>query len=192
MRINVLLWNITATTTKMVLHNIIEAYKRVGEDMMFIFGDDKDAARQDILSRIRFYAYPYAVYKASTTGPGFLFVQSDSSLAVLSLPTPILSNGRRYPKQRSVLLHWLMMQEYDSEVCMDDFELAGARKELKSLVETYDEKVEVPVLMRFRCGHVAVGTAPLVPDYNLCTMLGKEYYGSGEGSGALQLNIDDM
>ncbi|KAL7526404.1 hypothetical protein ACHAXR_001471 [Thalassiosira sp. AJA248-18] len=169
------------------------AYKRVGDDMMIIFGEDKDTARQDILSRIRFYAYPYAVYKASTTGGrGFLFVQSDSSLAVLSLPVPILSNGRIYSKQRSVLLHWLTMKEYDSEVCMDDFELAGARKELKTVVEEYDEKVEVPILMRFRCGHVAVGIAPLVPDFNLCNMLGKEYYGSGQGSGALQLNIDDM
>lgn len=168
------------------------AFKRVGEDMMIIFGEDKDAARQDILSRIRFYAYPYAVHKASTVGRGFLFVQSDSSLAVMSLPAPILSNGRRYPKQRSVLLHWLTMKEYDSEVCMDDFELAGARNELKSAVETHDEKVEVPVLIRFRCGHVAVGIAPLVPDFKLCAVLGKEYYGSGQGDGALQLNIDDI
>ena len=170
-----------------------KAYKRVGEDMMIIFGDDKDTARQDILSRIRFYAYPYAVYKSSNSSErGFLFVQSDSSLAVMSLPGTILSNGRQYSKQRSVLLHWLTMKEYDSEVCMDDFELAAVRKELKVAVEEYDDKVEVPVLMRFRCGHVAVGIAPLVPDYKLCTVLGKEYYGTGQGSGALQLNIDDM
>lgn len=168
------------------------AYKRVGDDMMIIFGDDKDSARQDILSRIRFYAYPYSVHKASTTGRGFLFVQSNTSLAVLSLPVPILSNGRRCRAQRSVLLHWLTMKEYDSEVCMDDFEMAGVRNELKAAVETYDEKVEVPVLMRLRCGHVAVGIAPLVPDFNLCVMLGKEYYGSGQGDDALQLNIDDM
>lgn len=160
--------------------------------MMIIFGDDKDTARQDILSRIRFYAYPYAVHKASKTGRGFLFVQSDASLAVLSLPVPILSNGRRCPAQRSILLHWLTMKEYDSEVCMDDFELAGARKELKVAVETYDEKVEVPVLMRFRCGHVAVGIAPLVPDFKLCGILGKDMFGSSQGKGALQLNIDDM
>mmetsp|Transcript_8705 Transcript_8705/g.15153 ORF Transcript_8705/g.15153 Transcript_8705/m.15153 type:complete len:161 (+) Transcript_8705:246-728(+) len=160
--------------------------------MMIIFGEDKDTARQDILSRIRFYAYPYAVHKSSVIGKGFLFVQSDSSLAVLSLPVPILSNGRRCTTQRSVLLHWLTLKEYDSEVCMDDFELAAARKELKEAIDTHDEKVEVPVLMRFRCGHVAVGIAPLVPDFNLCKVLGKEYYGSGQGDGALQLNIDDM
>mmetsp|Transcript_4667 Transcript_4667/g.7786 ORF Transcript_4667/g.7786 Transcript_4667/m.7786 type:complete len:161 (-) Transcript_4667:272-754(-) len=160
--------------------------------MMIIFGDDKDTARQDILSRIRFYAYPYAIHKSLKTGRGFLFFQSNTSLAVLSLPVPILSNGRKCRSQRSVLLHWLTMKEYDSEVCMDDFELASARNDLKEAVDGYDEKVEVPVLMRFRCGHVAVGIAPLVPDYKLCVVLGKEYYGSGEGDGALQLNIDDM
>jgi hypothetical protein len=166
------------------------AYKRVGEDMMIIFGDDKDTARQDIISRLRFYALPYAIHKFSSTGRGFLFLQSDSSLAVMSLPMPVLSNGRKYNRQRSVLLHWLTMKEFDTEVCMDDFELASVRKELNAVVESYDEKIEVPVLMRFRCGHVAVGVAPLVPDFKLCTMLGKEYY--SETSGAVQLNIDDM
>lgn len=168
------------------------AYKRVGDDMMIIFSDDKDMARQDVLSKIRFYAFPYAVYKASTAGRGFLFVQSDSSLAVMSLPIPVMSNGRSCPQQRSVLLHWLTMEEYDKEVCRDDFEMAGFRDELKSAVEKYDDKVECPVLTRFRCGHVAVGIAPLVPDYKLCTLLGKEYYGHGQDSGAVQLNIDDV
>ena len=158
--------------------------------MMIIFSDDKDEARQDIISRIRFYAMPYAVHKFASSGRGFLFLQSDSSLAVLSLPSPIVSSGTKYPKQRSVLLHWLTMKEFDTEVCMDDFELAAVRKELSSAVDTYNEKVEVPVLMRFRCGHVAVGIAPLVPDFKLCTVLGKEYY--AETSGAVQLNIDDM
>lgn len=158
--------------------------------MMIIFSDDKDEARQDIISRIRFYALPYAIHNYSSSGRGFLFLQSDSSLAVLSLPQPILSNGQKYSKQRSVLLHWLTMKEFDTEVCMDDFELAAVRKELNSVVEAYDEKLEVPVLMRFRCGHVAVGVAPLVPDFKLCTILGKEYY--AESSGAVQLNIDDM
>ena len=84
------------------------------------------------------------------------------------------------------------MKEFSSEVCMDDFELAGVSKDLKEVVDSYDEKVEIPILARFRCGHVAVGLAPLVPDYKLCEVLGKEYYGDGQGDGGLQLNIDDM
>ncbi len=159
--------------------------------MTIIFGEDKDEARQDILSKVRFYAFPYAVHRSFIVGRGFLFVQSNSSLALMSLPAPILSNGRNYPKQRALILHWLTMKEYDTEVCMDDFELASVRSELKSAVDTYDRNSEVPVLMRFRCGHVAVGTAPLTPDFKLCRTLGKEYYGTDEGSAALQLNIDD-
>lgn len=158
--------------------------------MMIIFSDDKDEARQDIISRIRFYALPYAIHKQASSGRGFLFLQSDSSLAVLSLPSPVMSSGRKYSRQRSVILHWLTMKEFDTEVCMDDFELATVRTDLHSVVEAYDEKVEVPLLMRFRCGHVAVGVAPLVPDLKLCKILGKEYY--AESSGAVQLNIDDM
>lgn len=161
--------------------------------MMIIFSDDKDQARQDILSRVRFYAFPYAVHKSLTQGGrGLLFIQSDSTLAAMSLPTTVSSNGRPITKLRSVLLHWLTMKEYDSELCKDDFEMATVRSDLKVAVETYDEQIEVTVLMRFRCGHVAVGVAPIVPDYKLCVALGKEYYGSGQGAGGLQLNIDDM
>ena len=32
----------------------------------------------------------------------------------------------------------------------------------------------------------------LVLDYNLCLVLGKEYYGAGEIGQPVQLNIDDM
>jgi hypothetical protein len=43
----------------------------------------------------------------------------------------------------------------------------------------------------FRCGHVALGIAELVPDYGICKSLGKDYYGDST-AGAIQLNIDDM
>eukprot|EP00957_Ditylum_brightwellii_P072755 5529708-Ditylum_brightwellii.AAC.1 len=60
----------------------------------------------------------------------------------MSLPIPVLSNGHSCPQQRSVILHWLTMEEYDKEVCRDDFEMAAMRNELKPAVETYDDKVE--------------------------------------------------
>lgn len=168
------------------------AYKRVGEDNAIVYSEDKDTAKQDILSRIRFYSMPYAVTKQEIAGPGFLFLQSDASLATMSLPSPKLSNGRVYPKQRSILLHWLTMEEFSKELAMEDFELASVKKELKEAVEDHDSKSEVPVLMRFRCGHVSLGIVPLVPDFNLCKCLGEQYFGNGEASGALQLNIDDV
>jgi hypothetical protein len=153
--------------------------------------EDQAAARREIFGRIRFYACPYAVYKELVLGRGFVFLQSSNTLAELSLPLPIASNGRPMDKTRSVLLHYLTMGEYDSEVCRDDFELTEVRTKLKEAVEAYDTQSRLVVLMRFRCGHVALGIAPLVPDYGICKSLGQSYYAES-GSGALQLNLDDI
>lgn len=168
-----------------------KAYKRVGPKMRISDDDDKKAAREDILTRIRFYACSYAVHKSQELGEGFLFLQSSSTLAELSLPVPKLPSGTMMEGTRSVLLHYLTMGEFDQEVCREDFEMASVRTELTNMVEEYDKNEEMTVLMRFRCGHVAVGVAPLVPDYRVCKSLGKEYFGGGT-EGALQLNLDDL
>eukprot|EP00586_Coscinodiscus_wailesii_P000264 CAMPEP_0172483932 /NCGR_PEP_ID=MMETSP1066-20121228/11175_1 /TAXON_ID=671091 /ORGANISM="Coscinodiscus wailesii, Strain CCMP2513" /LENGTH=235 /DNA_ID=CAMNT_0013248137 /DNA_START=36 /DNA_END=739 /DNA_ORIENTATION=+ len=148
------------------------AYKRVGPKMTIANPIDRLTARNDIWHRVRFYACPYAIHKSSTQGlgRGFLFLQSTCTLAQLSLPQPVSSDGRRMAETRSVLLHFLTLGEYDSELCRDDFELACVRDELKRMVEEggYDETKELVVLMRLRCGHVAVGKVPLVPDYGIC------------------------
>ena len=163
--------------------------KRVGPKCQLNTDEDKASARQDIIFRIRFYACPYAVHKSMVLGNGFLFVQGSCTLAEMSLPSGILKS-----KQRSVLLHYLTLGEFDLEVCRDDFELAAVRDQLKQAIDTYDKRKHMVVLMRFRCGHVVVGLAPLVPDYGLSITLGQQYYGTGGGasSGALQLNLDDM
>mmetsp|Transcript_1608 Transcript_1608/g.1926 ORF Transcript_1608/g.1926 Transcript_1608/m.1926 type:complete len:251 (-) Transcript_1608:215-967(-) len=168
------------------------AYKRVGSDMIIIFPDDKESARQDLFQRIRFYACPYFVWKSeSKCERGFLFIQSDSTLAEMSLPLPILGNGRPMTKTRSVLMDFLTISEYDKELCRDDFELATVRKSLNTAVQEYDQSEEIVVLMRFRCGHVSAGVTKLVPDHGLCKTLGKEYYANAP-SQAVQLNLDDM
>jgi hypothetical protein len=158
--------------------------------------EDQISSRQDILFRIRFYACPYAVHKATMLGPGFLFVQGTCTLAEMSLPSGFHFPGQQQQnrKQRSVLLHYLTLGEFDMEVCRDDFELAAVRDSLQQTVEQHNHETDMVVLMRFRCGHVAVGTSPLVPDYGLCKSLGQTYYGSGAGasSGAIQLNLDDV
>ena len=79
-------------------------YKRVGTDMIITFPDDKESAREDLFRRIRFYACPFAVHKISTVGRGFIFIQSDSTLSEMSLPVPILANGKPMTKMRSVLV----------------------------------------------------------------------------------------
>ena len=169
-----------------------EAYHRVGEDMMICLPDDKAIARRDIFQRVRFYACPFFVYRSESVvkQKGFLFLQSDSTLAEMSLPVPILANGRSYTRQRGVLMHFLTIDEYTKELCKDDFEMLQVKAELENAVKEYKEKEELALMMKFRCGHIAVGTTKLVPDYTLCQTLGKEYF--EKAGAAVQLNIDDV
>ena len=153
--------------------------------------EDKLTAREDVLTRIRFYACSYAVHKSYDLGKGFLFVQSPSTLAELSLPIPRFPSGKMMPGTRSVLLHYLTLGEFDQELCRDDFELTSVRSELTKIVDTYNKQEDMVVLMRFRCGHIAIGTAPLVPDFRVCRSLGNEYFGNSAAN-SLQLNLDDM
>ncbi|GKY93489.1 hypothetical protein MPSEU_000316400 [Mayamaea pseudoterrestris] len=167
-------------------------YQRVGPNMLISNAQDQEEARNLIFARIRFYACPYAVNKTRTLGRGFLMVQSSGSLALMSLlGTRLDSLGRPTP-MRSVLLHFLTMGEYDRDVCRDDFEMTIVRSELQEAVNEYDEETQVVLLMKFRCGHLVVGVAPLVPDYGICTKLGMDYFASNESEAALQLNLDDM
>ena len=165
-------------------------YLRAGVEMMLTSDKDKAAVRTEIFGRIRFYACPFAVHKSATLGRGFLFLQSERTLAELSITLPKDTKGYKMPL-RSILVHFLTMGEFDSEVCRDDFELTAARSTLRELVENYDEQKELVLLMRFRCGHVAMGVAPLVPDFSICKSLGQSYYGQAS-EGALQLNLDDI
>ena len=46
--------------------------------------------------------------------------------------------------------------EFITEVCnRHDFELTCLTNELRNAVETYNEMIELVILMRFRCGNVA-------------------------------------
>jgi hypothetical protein len=168
-----------------------QAYARAGVNMQIDKEEDKSLARKDVFTRIRFYACPFAVHKEGILGKGFLFVQSDCTLAELSLPIPKNSSGRPLNNVRACLLHYLTVGEYDSEVCRDDFELTEVRSKLQEAVDAYDCLTSVVLLMRFRCGHVALGVAPLVPDYSISKSLGKDYFELST-AGALQLNLDDL
>lgn len=166
------------------------SYQRVGPSGILSTPSDQAAACHHLWGQIRFYACPYAVHRSLELGPGFLFLQSDCTLATLSLAIPKDTQGYATPP-RSILLHYLTLGEYDVEVCRDDFELASVRSHLRDAVEQVDGEQEVVVLLRLRCGHVALGVAPLVPDYRVCRKLGADYYAEQAG-GALQLNLDDV
>ena len=117
-------------------------------------------------------------------------MQSSNTLQELSLLVPKDTTGRAI-KGRSVLLHFLTMGEFDADVVSDDFELAAVRTQLSAAVSAYDPKKEMVLLLRLRCGHVALGKAVLVPDYGICKKLGQDYHAEST-SGALQLNLDDL
>jgi hypothetical protein len=151
--------------------------------------DKKERDRNVVFAEIRLYACPYAVHHAQTLGPGFLFVQSSLPLAQMATPSP--NNTSKDRPMRSLLLHYLTLGEYDTDLCRDDFELTLVRTELQAALSCVENDTHVIVLMRFRCGHVALGIAPLLPDYAVCKKLGADYY-KDAGSGALQLNLDDM
>ena len=163
-----------------------------------IHKDDPSTVRDELWGRVRLYLGPYAVYKHQQLGRGFLFVQSNQTLACLSLALPKDEYGRS-TGMRSLLVHYLTLGEYDQEVCRDDFEMAMVRSELHEAVNTTtaccsNQSDEVVVLMRFRCGHVALGVASL-GDYALCQQLGQSYFGGDnnqDSAGALQLNLDDL
>lgn len=154
-----------------------------------ISDDTKKLIRNELFARIRFYVCPYAIFRTAELGRGFLFLQTDRTLQDMSSYIPKDCTGRTIT--RSVLLHFLTQGEFDSEVCRDDFELALMRTPLKDTVETYDTEKEVVILCRFRCGHMTLGKAALVPDYGICKKLGQDYYGEN-AAGALQLNLDDL
>lgn len=167
-----------------------DSYKRIGRQMKFSSPIDHANARLELYQRIRVYGSAYAVHKSDVLGKGFLFVQSTQTLAALSLKVPKDCYG--HPLVRSLLLHFLTLGEFDQEVCRDDFELTQVRSELQDAVEHYDRETELILLMRFRCGHVAIGRTTLALEYCACRQVGREYFGGNNTSEALQLNIDDV
>ena len=152
----------------------------------------KCQVRHELFGKIRFYACPYAVVRYSELGRGFLFVQANHTLAITSLALPMDCNGYRVGV-RSCSVHYLTAGEYDQEVCRDDFEMTMVRPELREAIEQYDPTKQVVILMRFRCGHIALGTGSLVPDYKLYQQLGRDYIDPKTDSpmGSLQLNLDE-
>ena len=148
--------------------------------------------RDNFFGKIRFYVCPYAVVRYSELGRGFIFLQTNHTLDITSLSLPIDCDGY-HVAARSCSVHYLTLGEYDQEVCRDDFEMTMVRQELNDAIAQYDPTKQIVVLMRFRCGHVALGTTSLVPDYKLCQHLGRDYYDQSTGSpiGSLQLNLDE-
>ncbi|CAM9476552.1 unnamed protein product [Ectocarpus fasciculatus] len=147
---------------------------------------DRQSVVARVLGRVRLYLCPFAVCHGEALGRGFVFVQqTPNPVLELEYLRPVNSNGRRL--DRSIILHFLSMGEFVDAVLQDDFELGVIRSPLEAAVESYDTKAEMVVLLRARCGYMAVVVVPLVPGWAVCRQLGLDY----KEKDALQLNLDD-
>lgn len=166
-----------------------------GASLTFSTDDKKETVCNTLWKNIRFYACPYSIHHSDTLGKGFCFIQSQSTLSQIAIPRSVFSSlyYEQRQDQRSVLIHFLTVGEYDQELCRDDFELASVRDELVAAVNEYDREKELVILMRFRCGYVTLGTVKkLVPDLKVCRALGRDYYANNRTMKTLQLNLDDL
>jgi hypothetical protein len=167
------------------------SYQRVGANMKGLVTPESQAqARQEIFHRVRFYACAYAIHKEAQVGKGFLFLQSNHSLAAMSVAIPKDSYGRKLGT-RGIMVHYLTLGEFSSELCRDDFEMTTFKSDLTTAVENYDPQTQVILLLRFRCGHVAIGRAQLSMSYASFKTLGKQFFAE-QNAECLQLNIDDV
>ena len=73
------------------------AFKTLGVAQKFADAVSAGSATDALVGKMRLYAFPFAIQSLRTAGRGFVFLQSDTSLDVLSLPTgspPIDCAGR--------------------------------------------------------------------------------------------------
>ena len=103
-----------------------DGYKALGR-LQQVAEADRRLAFERLLAKVRLHMCPFAVHHGSARGAGIILVQSENSLAELTLPVPRDCSGRRL--ERSVILQHLLLEELDEmravDPCAD--ELARAR-----------------------------------------------------------------
>lgn len=181
-------------------------YKTLGKQQLLNDPAFRRATLEALLARIRLYMCPFVLSKSggadSVKGKGkgkkqstvaakrgFAFVQLGCTLAEMALPCPRSCSGHRLVAgDRAILLHFVTLAEFESEVVASDPEaFSAARAPLASAVASHDEKQELVVLMRTACGLVHVATHPLVPEWRVAVTMASEY----DSQEALQLDLDD-
>lgn len=160
------------------------ALKRMKEG--FNRGLKREAVLSGVLGRVRLYAFPFLVHHRDQRGQGALFVQSPQPLEDFFFEPNVTSNGNRV--FRVLFLSFVTQSEFDSDITSADFELALAGAALKRAVEaSKQDESKAAILLRFRCGYVAVIICTLVPDLQVCRALASDYIGKTQ----LQLNVDE-
>lgn len=91
-----------------------ERYSLLGKAMVVPESSRRDIVEK-IIASVRLYLCPFAVAHAQH-GRGFVFVQSECSLAELALPLPVDCSGKRLELPRALFLHFVSIAEYDEEL----------------------------------------------------------------------------
>lgn len=171
------------------------AFKTLGVAQKFADAVSAGSATDALVGKMRLYAFPFAIQSLRTAGRGFVFLQSDTSLDVLSLPTgspPIDCAGRPLVQARCVLMHYVTLEEFDTEISQALPALLPARRALVEAIDKYDDTGEAVLLVHFGPSpdnsFTGVAIAPLAPDVAVCRAMGAEY----AGKDALQIDLDDL
>lgn len=147
---------------------------------------DKQDIASKLLCKVRLHLGPFTIAHYDKQGRGFAFVQSTATAHDLFIARPINSKGR--PLERSVLIHFLTWGEFVSVVLEDDFEYTVAREPLEEALAAYDPEEEYVVLLKLRCGFLAVMRMPLVPSAGACRKLASDYEWAERTSVKLELD----
>ena len=182
-----------------------EGYKKLGKEQRL----PTEAARREVvealLARVRLYLCPFALAHgsggvvagadrgkqraaAATKPRGCCFLQVGCTLTQVALPAPRDCAGVALPPgERSALLHFVSLAEFEAEIADSDPALGRARAALAEAIKAHDDQREVVVLVRAHCGTTCILVQPLVPERNVCLQLAGEY----EAQEALQIDLDE-
>ena len=165
-------------------------YKRLGRPPR-VPGEDRRPLLERLLAQLRLYMWPFAVRQIEERGRGFVFLQSEVSLATLGLPAPRSPCGRLLEHRRSLILHHVTLAEFDGEICDAFPGLGGARPALAAALEGDGGRAgagEAIVLVRLACGLVAVVVTPILLDPGVLRRMGEEY----AGKDCIQIDVDEV
>ena len=169
------------------------AYKSLGQQQQVESAEERRLIVEKALASIRLYMCPFAIFHGSGYGTraprGCVFVQFGCSVDELALPAPRACDGRPLETgDRSALVHFATLEEYDAEIAQSDKRLSAVREALVRAIEGHDDRQHVVVLLRAACGYTAVILQRLVPEWRVARQLADEY----ANRDCLQINLDDL
>ena len=175
-------------------------YQLLGRAMRVPDADAHRMLMTELLRSVRMHLSPFAIaaeLSAAETRPApdgrrFVFVQSESTLAELSLPTARDTCGAELSVRRTVLLQHVTLPEFE-KLTQEESGLRLLTPTLGPLESAFGARRagakpdDALVLLCFADGYHALASVPLVPDRRVCLVPARDYMGKE----ALNLHLDD-